>query len=165
MNGASNEIRIATPDDAAALRDAFGDATPFRRLFEADPQVVIVIALRAGDLVGALVVETSGHPVNADWAWASARFASASAGAAEVLPGMYEAAAAALAGDAPPGSSATALAVPVEVGDRATGRLLENAGFKPAGGAYRAIGPGMVEYLDGYADPQGFVVDFVRELG
>lgn len=163
MSGGADDIRIATPDDAAALRDAFGDATPFRRLFEADPQVVIVIALRAGELVGALVVETTGHPVNADWAWASARFASA--GAAEVLPGMYEAAAAALAGDAPPGRSATALAVPVEVGDRATGRLLENAGFKPAGGAYRAIGPGMVEYLDGYADPQGFVVDFVRELG
>ena len=155
MSGPEPEIRIATPDDAPALRDAFGDARPFRRLFEGDPQVVIVLAADDGAPGAALAVETSGHPIHGEWAWVSATFGDEGPASA-----MYEAAAEALGG-----GSATALAVPVDVGDRAAARRLEASGFKPSGGAYRPIGPGMVEYLDGYADPQGFQVDFVRELG
>jgi hypothetical protein len=165
MSDSAHEIRTASPDDAAALREAFGDARPFRRLFEGDPQVVIILALRDGAPSAAMAAETSGHPVNAEWAWISAMFISEGVAAEEVAPGLYGAAEEAIGSRASAGGSATVLAAPVEVGDRTTERLLEAAGFRPSGGPYRAIGPGMVEYLDGYTDPQGFQVDFVRELG
>ncbi|MFG0273585.1 MAG: hypothetical protein ACF8QF_00855 [Phycisphaerales bacterium] len=156
---ANIETRIATPDDAAPLREAFGDAPAFRRLFEGDAGVLVIVGEQDGRIVGAVAAESSGHPVDSSWAWISAEWP------AEEAPdvALYRGAAEAFDAQPPGTGSAAALAAPVAVGDRQRARALEAAGFRPRGGAYRPIGPGMVEYLDGYTDPQGFVVDFVRD--
>ena len=151
---------MATPDDAAPLREAFGDERAFRRLFEGDAGLLVIVGERDGAIDAALAVETAGHPVQANWAWVSASWH----GDRPVATAMYRAAVEAFGPGRRGLGSPPALVAPIPVGDRAGARALEAAGFRPRGGAYRVIGPGMVEYLDGYTDPQGFLVDFVREL-
>jgi hypothetical protein len=159
--GADITTRMATPDDAAPLTEAFGDERAFRRLFEGDAGLLVVCGERDGAIACALAVETTGHPVQTAWAWVSGSWP----GDGPVEAALYRAAVEAFGPGRRGLGSPPALAAPIAVGDRAGARTLEEAGFRPRGGAYRVLGPGMVEYLDGYTDPQGFLVDFVRELG
>jgi len=157
-------IRRAEPGDADALAEALGRASIFDRLRRGDPGMFVLIAERAGGVVAAMPVETAGHPIDEDWAWCASMLLAGDDEADEACVALCEAALDALgasrAGGRPPG----ALAVSVDVGDRAAARRLEAAGFRPVGGAYRVLGPGMVEHLHGYTDPTGFQVDFIRRV-
>lgn len=156
----SIRTRAATSDDAAPLRAAFGDRPAFRRLLDRDNSLLVILVEDDGALAGAMAVERAGHAIHDGWAWVSDMALADRVGEAAPAALIEGAIAALSGGDRPP----AALAAPTEVGDRAAARRLEAAGFRPRGGPYRVIGPGMVEHLHGYTDPVGYLVDFVREL-
>jgi len=55
--------------------------------------------------------------------------------------------------------------VAIEATDAKAIQRYEARGYEAVGGgAYREMGGGHVEYLHGYTDPVGFVVDFVKKL-
>lgn len=157
-------IRQAEPGDADALGEAFGPAPILDRLRRGDPGMFVLIAERAGGVVAAMPVETSGHPIDDDWAWCASMLLAADDDADEACVALCEAALEALGAASAGGRPPDALAVSVDVGDRAAARRLEAAGFRPVGGAYRVLGPGMVEHLHGYTDPSGYQVDFLRRV-
>lgn len=158
-------VRTAGPDDAKALRAAFGSLGALDRLEAGDPGVVVAVAEDGAQLLAALIVEPGAHPLEPDWATASPAFFAPEAVESDrgpTLRALHETADAALRAMARP---ARALAVQVEVTDAGTIKRYEGLGFRAAGGgAYRVVGPGMVEHLHGYTDPQGYVVDLVRPL-
>lgn len=58
------------------------------------------------------------------------------------------------------------IGVAIEVMDNAEINRYEARGYKPRreGGPYRPLGPGLVEYLQGYTDPVGYLMDYTKPL-
>ncbi len=149
--------RQARPDDAPAI-EALAPGSLAPRL--ADSEKFLVVLVEAdGETLGALAADLGGKSTDPD------------------TPDLFRID---LRDDAPE-DAWTALhdeaerllrerghsrsGVAIEATDAATIRRYEARGYEAVGGgAYREMGGGHVEYLQGYTDPVGFVVDFVKRL-
>jgi len=158
-------VRIAGADDRDALRAAFPDS-PLTSKLEADAggKFLVLLAERADESVaGALGVDLGGKTTRPDEPDIFRIELAGDAGDhdAPVWRALHEGAVHAL-------SEMEHRGVGVSVGavDAAAIKRYESLGFRPdsSGGPYKPLGPGLVEYLQGYTDPVGFVIDMRRDL-
>jgi hypothetical protein len=158
-------VRIAGADDQDPLRAAFPDSPLASKLLAGDAGKFLVLLARDehNTVVGALAVDLGGKTTRPDepdiFRIELADHAGPEGG--PVWKALHEKTIETLAEMEHKG-----VGVCVGATDAEGVKRYESLGFRPdpSGGPYKPLGPGMVEYLQGYADPVGYVIDMRRDL-